>query len=102
MTKIIFFFVIIFLFFSNDVSSKVCELSNIKNLKSLKEKLKICDEGDKLYITYDIKIRTEKLIVNLCSLKDTIISKEEVNIVHKRNSGVYLICIYKPDKKFLN
>ncbi len=102
MTKIIFFFVIIFLFSSNDVSSKVCELSNIKNLKSLKEKLKICDEGDKLYITYDIKIRTEKLIVNLCSLKDTIISKEEVNIVHKRNSGVYLICIYKPDKKFLN
>ena len=102
MTKIIFFFVIIFLFLSNDFSSKVCELSNIKNLKSLKEKLKICDEGDKLYITYDIKIRTEKLIVNLCSLKDTIISKEEVNIVHKRNSGVYLICIYKPDKKFLN
>ena len=61
MTKIIFFFVIIFLFSSNDVSSKVCELSNIKNLKSLKEKLKICDEGDKLYITYDIKIRTEKI-----------------------------------------
>ena len=102
MTKIIFFFCNYIFFFSNDVSSKVCELSNIKNLKSLKEKLKICDEGDKLYITYDIKIRTEKLIVNLCSLKDTIISKEEVSVVHKRNSGVYLICIYKPDKKFLN
>ena len=77
MIKINYFFVIIYSFFSDDVSSKVCELSNIKNLKSLKEKLKICDEGDKLYITYDIKIRTEKLIVNLCSLEDTIISKEE-------------------------
>ena len=27
--------------------------------------------------------------------------KEEINIVHKRNSGVSLICIYKPDKNFL-
>ena len=102
MIKVNFFLVVILLFFTCDASSKVCELSNIKNLKSLKEKLKICDEGDKLYLTYDIKIRTEKLIVNLCSLKDTIISKEEINIVHKRNSGVSLICIYKPEKKFFN
>ena len=102
MTRINLFFYC--LFFSPPIllSSKVCELSNIKNLKSLKEKLKICDKGDKLYLTYDIKIKTEKLIVNLCSLKDTIISKEEINIVHKRNSGVSLICIYEPDKKFFN
>ena len=26
----------------------------------LKEKLKICDKGDKLYLTYDIKIKPEK------------------------------------------
>ena len=96
------FFVFFILFLSDFAFSKVCELSNIKNLKSLKEKLKICDKGDKLYLTYDIKINTEKLIVNLCSLKDTIISKEEINIVHKRNSGVSLICIYEPDKKFFN
>ena len=102
MTRINLFFIIFILFLPHLASSKVCELSNIKNLKNLKEKLKICDEGDKLYLTYDIKIKTEKLIVNLCSLKDTIISKEEINIVHKRNSGVSLICIYKPDKKFLN
>tara|TARA_B100000530_G_C15714168_1_gene391170 strand:+ start:287 stop:595 length:309 start_codon:yes stop_codon:yes gene_type:complete len=102
MIKFNYFLAIIILCFSYDAASKVCELSNIKNLESLKEKLKICDEGDKLYLTYDIKIRTEKLIVNLCSLEDTIISKEDINIVHKRNSGVSLICIYKPDKKFFN
>ena len=102
MMRINFFFILFILFFANFALSKVCELSNVKNLKSLKEKLKICDKGDKLYLTYDIKINTEKLIVNLCSLKDTIISKEEINIVHKRNSGVSLICIYEPDKKFFN
>jgi hypothetical protein len=88
--------------FSFNSYSKVCEISIVKSFKDLKEKIKICDEGDRLYLTYDIKISTEKLIVNLCSLKDTIISKEEINIVHKRNSGVSLICIYKPYKKFLN
>ncbi len=103
MIKLIFLFVILAtLCFSYNASSKVCELSNIRNLKSLEEKIKICDEGDRLYLTYDIKIKTEKLIVNLCSLKDTIISKEEINIVHKRNSGVSLICIYMPNKEFFN
>ena len=96
------FFVFFILFFSDFAFSKVCELSNIKNLKILKEKLKICDKGDKLYLTYDIKIKPENLIVNLCSLKDTILSNDEINIVHKRNSGVSLICIYEPEKNFFN
>ena len=95
------FFVFFILFFSDFAFSKDCELSNIKNLKILKEKLKICDKGDKLYLTYDIKIKPENLIVNLCSLKDTILSNDEINIVHKRNSGVSLICIYEPEKNFL-
>ena len=82
--------------------AKVCGLENIKSISSLKEKIKICDPGDKLYINYDIKIKAEILIVNLCSLKDTIISKEETQIVHKRNSGISLICIYDPEKNFIN
>ena len=101
MMRIIFIYFVI-IFFANFALSKVCELSNIKNLKSLKEKLKICDKGDKLYLTYDIKIKPENLIVNLCSLKDTILSNDEINIVHKRNSGVSLICIYEPEKNFFN
>jgi len=82
--------------------AKICELTNIKSISSLKEKIKICDPGDKLYINYDIKIKAEILIVNLCSLKDTIVSKEETQIVHKRNSGFSLICIYEPEKSFIN
>ena len=82
--------------------AKVCELKNIKSISSLKEKIKICDPGDKLYINFDIKIKAEILIVNLCSLKDTIISKEETQIVHKRSSGYSLICIYQPEKNFIN
>ena len=102
MIKIKFLLIIFILFLFSDALSSVCQLANIKNIQNLKEKLKTCDNGDKLYLSYDIKIKTEELIVNLCSLKDTIISKEEMNIVHKRNSGVYLICIYEPNKKFLN
>ncbi len=96
------FFLIMFFFCINKVQAKVCEIINIKSIASLKEKIKVCDPGDKLYLSYDIKIKTEILIVNLCSLKDTIISKDDIQIVHKRNSGVSLICIYQPEKNFIN
>ena len=96
---IICFFV---LFFSFDSNSKVCEISIIKNFKDLKEKIKICDKGDKLYLNYDIKLIGEELIVNLCSLKDTVIFKEESKIIHKRKSGASIICIYDPSKKIFN
>ena len=96
---IICFFV---LFFSFDSNSKVCEISIIKNFKDLKEKIKICDKGDKLYLNYDIKLIGEELIVNLCSLKDTVIFKEESKIIHKRKSGASIICIYDPSKEIFN
>ena len=101
MMKITTFFIITFLGITAS-QAKVCEIKNIKSISGLKEKIKICDPGDKLFINYDIKIKAEILIVNLCSLKDTIISKEETQIVHKRNSGVSLICIYEPEKNFIN
>ncbi|PDH55706.1 MAG: hypothetical protein CNE97_02805, partial [alpha proteobacterium MED-G10] len=99
MIRITIFLIITFIGVTT-TQAKVCELKNIKSISSLKEKIKICDPGDKLYINYDIKIKAETLIVNLCSLKDTIISKEETQIVHKRNSGFSLICIYEPEKNF--
>ena len=71
-------------------------------MKDLKEKIKICDKGDKLYVNYDIKLIGEELIVNLCSLKDTIIFKEESKIIHKRKSGASIICIYDPSKEIFN
>ena len=61
------------------------------------KKLKICDKGDKLLLYFDIKVREEELIVKLCNLKHTIITKDEVKIIHKRGSGLTLICIYDPN-----
>ena len=101
MIRITIFLIITFIGVTT-TQAKVCELKNIKSISSLKEKIKICDPGDKLYINFDIKIKAEILIVNLCSLKDTIISKEETQIVHKRSSGYSLICIYEPEKNFIN
>ena len=90
------------LFFSFDSKSKVCEIAIIKNFKDLKEKIKTCDKGDKLYLNYDIKLIGEELIVYLCSLKDTVIFKEESKIIHKRKSGASIICIFDPSKEIFN
>ena len=97
-------FAIFFLFcmFSFNSYSKVCEIKIIKSIKDLKEKVKVCDKGDKLYLNYDIKLIGEELIVNLCSLKDTIIFKEESKIIHKRRSGSSIICIYDPNLELFN
>ena len=72
------------------------------SINFLKEKIKICDKGDKLYLNYDIKLVGEELVVNLCSLKDTIIFKEESKIIHKRKSGASIVCIYDPSKELFN
>jgi len=98
--KCAFFF--LFFFFSFNSYSKVCEIKILKSFKDLKEKIRICDKGDKLYLNYDIKLIGEELIVNLCSLKDTIIFKEESKIIHKRKSGASIICIYDPNKELFN
>ena len=55
-----------------------------------------------LYLNYDIKLIGEELVVNLCSLKDTIIFKEESKIIHKRKSGASIVCIYDPSKELFN
>ena len=101
MIRIFIFFIIVFLSITK-TQAKVCEIKNVKSILSLKEKIRICDPGDRLYINFDVKIKAEILIVYLCSLKDTVISREETQIIHKRNSGVSLICIYQPDKNFIN
>ena len=98
--KYAFFFLFFFFFFNS--YSKVCEIKILKSFKDLKEKIRICDKGDKLYLNYDIKLIGEELIVNLCSLKDTIIFKEESKIIHKRKSGASIICIYDPNKELFN
>ena len=98
--KHIFFIILILL--SVESNAKICVIPIIKTMEDLVKKIKICDKGDKLYINYDSKIIGEELIVNLCSLKDTVIFKEESKIIHKRKSGASIICIYDPSKEIFN
>ncbi len=90
-----------FLFF-NYSYAKVCKIPIIKSFKDLKEKIKICDKGYKIYLNYDIKLIGEEFVVSFCSLKDTIIFKEESKILHKRKSGASIICIFDPDLELFN
>ena len=69
----------------------------------MKEKIKICDKGDKLYLNYDMtKLIGEELVVNLCNLKYTVLLKDETKVIYKRKSGSSLICIFEPSKKIIN
>lgn len=97
---LIFFFS---LFFNNkDLLADVCEVSIIKNLKEIKEKFKICKPGSRVLIRYDISIEKEKLLVNLCDFKYTIIEQNQDDLITKRNSGRKLVCIFKPSEKYAN
>ena len=98
--KHIFFLILILL--SVESNAKICVIPIIKTMEDLVKKIKICDKGDKLYIKYDSKIIGEELIVNLCSLKDTVIFKEESKIIHKRKAGASLVCIYEPYPQLFN
>ena len=85
---------LILILLSVESNAKICVIPIIKTMEDLVKKIKICDKGDKLYLNYDSKIIGEELIVNLCSLKDTVIFKEESKIIHKRKAGASLVCIY--------
>ena len=93
-----FLLILIYLFsFDKSFAKKVCEPPIIKSQKEISNALKICDPGDKLLVRFDIKIQSEYLIVKLCNLEHTIITKEDISIIHKRKSGLLLICIYEPN-----
>lgn len=94
----IFLMILIPLFsFNESLARKVCEPPLIKSDKEIERALNICDPGDKLLVRFDLKVRSENLIIKLCDLKHTIITKEDIGIIHKRKSGLLLICIYEPN-----
>ncbi len=88
--------IIFFLFFPNFSFSKTCKPKIIKVQNEIEEKLKICDRGDKLLVLYDIKVDANDLILKICDLKYTVISRDETKTIYKRNSGLSLICIFNP------
>ena len=91
------YLVLFFLLFHYDQAlSKNWQTSIIKNQSDVKEKLKECDIGDKILVKYDIKVNTDDLILKICNLKYTVIHKDEVKTIYKRDSGLSIICIYEP------
>ena len=93
----IFLMILIFFFsFNESLAKKICEPPIIKSEKEIISALKVCDPGDKLLVRFDLKVQSESLIVKLCDLEHTIITKEDISIIHKRKSGLLLICIYEP------
>tara|TARA_B100000579_G_C22740494_1_gene808861 strand:+ start:687 stop:977 length:291 start_codon:yes stop_codon:yes gene_type:complete len=87
---------IIVILFNNFANAKICKPKIIKNESEIQEKLKICDKGDKILVLHDIKVRSDELILKLCDLKYTIIQKEDSGVIHKRNSGLSIICVFNP------
>ena len=89
----------IFLFFvpHYNALAKSCLPKIIKSYDEIEEKLKICDKGDKILVIHDIKVVSDRLILKICDLRYPVLSRDEPNIIHKRNSGVSFICIYDPD-----
>ncbi len=88
---------LILLLFSFSGQAKVCEPEIIKNKSEIKEKVKICNKGDKILVKFDIKINKDKLILYLCDIRFPLIYRDETKIIHKRNSGESLICIFDPN-----
>ena len=97
MKKILIFLTLFFLT-ETTFARKICKPPIIKSENEIKKKLKQCDVGDKLLLFFDVKLRSEDLILNLCNLEHTIITRDEINIVHKRGSGITIICIYEPSE----
>ena len=92
---------IIFCFILNSAESHstVCLPKIIKNYKELEEKVdKVCKSGDKILIKFDVKIKSEDLILSYCNLKYSVITNDQIKLIHKRDSANYLICIYEPLK----
>ena len=97
MVNIFLVILISFISYNKSLAKKICEPPIIKSEKEINNALKICDPGDKLLLRFDLKVQSEYLIVKLCNLEHTIITKEDISIIHKRKSGLLLICIYEPN-----
>ena len=80
-----------------ELHSKVCLPKIIKSYKELEDKVdKVCKSGDKILIKFDVKIKTEDLILSYCNLKYSVITNDQIKIIQKRGSANYVICIYDP------
>ncbi len=81
---------------SNLYADEICKLYNIKTLKQLKEKRKICKKNNKILISFDQTLEPEILIGMLCDLKYNVIHNDDKNIINTRDKSRKILCIYNP------
>ena len=81
---------------NNLFADEICKIYNIKTLKQLKEKRKICKKNNKILISYDQTLEPEILIGMLCDLKYNVIHNNNKNIINTRDKSKKILCIYNP------
>ena len=100
MTKVLLIYIciycILFTKINNLIANEICKLSNIKTIKQLKEKRKICKKGNKILIGFDQSIEPEILIGMLCDLKHTIVNNNDKDLINTRDKSRKILCIYDP------
>lgn len=88
-------------FLQNQVFStnnqRTCEPDIINKYSNLKEKLKVCDEGNRIIIRHSYNLSSEILIGRLCDLKFTVLQdKNKSKIVNSKQQQPDFVCIYLP------
>ena len=81
---------------NNLYADEICKLYNIKTLKQLKEKRKICKKNNKILISFDQTLEPEILIGMLCDLKYNVIHNNDNDIINTRDKSRKILCIYNP------
>ena len=79
-----------------DNQKKLCSIDVLKNINELKEKIKICNIGEKIIIKYSQSIDSELIIAQTCNLKFNIIFEREKTILNQRDPFNKILCIFLP------
>ena len=103
MTNKISLFILVFnmYFLQNQVSSmnnnRTCEPDIINKYSNIKEKLKVCDKGNRIIIRHSYNLSSEILIGRLCDLKFTVLhDKNKSKVINSKKQQPDFVCIYLP------
>ena len=98
MMKYLFFIIFIYTFNglnAND-QQKLCTVDILKTIKELKEKIKVCNKGEKIIIKYPQNIDPDIIIAKTCNLKFNVIFEREKISINQRNSSNKILCVFLP------
>ena len=78
-------------------NQRTCEPDIINKYSNIKEKLKVCDKGNRIIIRHSYNLSSEILIGRLCDLKFTVLQdKSKSKIVNSKQQQPDFVCIYLP------